>query len=108
MKFIMTMILTAFISFAYGANNTEKVNIAVTDNGFEPSQIKVRPGSNVELEVIRKTNETCATEISIPSKNIKQTLPLNKPVNIKLGQLKKGEIKFSCGMDMITGVINVH
>lgn len=102
------MVLTTFISFAYGANSTEKVNINVTDNGFEPSQIKVKPGSDVELEVTRKTNETCATEISIPSKGIKKSLPLNKTVNIKLGQLKKGEVKFSCGMDMISGVINIQ
>jgi len=108
MKFILTMFLTTFISFAYGANGTEKINISVTDNGFEPSQIKVKPGTAVELYIVRKTNETCATEISIPSKSIKKALPLNKSVNIKLGQLKKGEIKFSCGMDMVSGVINVE
>lgn len=108
MKFILPMVLSALINFAYGANEIQKVNVTVTNKGFEPSQIKTLQGIEVELEVIRKTNETCATEIIIPSKNIKKELPLNKTVNIKLGKLKKGEITFSCGMDMISGVINVQ
>jgi len=83
------------------------VDLQVTEKGFEPSSVDVKPGVPVVLKVTRKTDSTCATQIKIQSKNIKKDLPLNKPVTIALGKLDKGEIRFGCGMDMITGQIFV-
>ena len=79
------------------------VELQVTEKGFEPSSIDVKPGVPVVLKVTRKTDSTCATQIKIKSKNIKKDLPLNKPVTIALGKLDKGEIRFACGMDMESG-----
>lgn len=84
-----------------------KVQLAVTESGFEPKSIDVKPGSDVVLEVTRKTDVTCSTQIQIPAKKIKKDLPLNKPVTIALGRLEKGEIRFACGMDMDSGQILV-
>ena len=53
----------------------------------------------------RKTDQTCATQIKITEKNIKKDLPLNKEVSIDIGTLQKGDIRFACGMDMVTGHI---
>jgi plastocyanin domain-containing protein len=58
---------------------------------------------------IRKNNRlTCATEIKIKEKKINTKLPLNKEVSVDVGVLSKGDIKFACGMDMITGHIIVE
>jgi len=84
------------------------VELQVTEKGFEPSSVDVKPGVPVVLKVTRKTDSTCATQIKIQSKNIKKDLPLNKPITIALGKLEKGEIRFGCGMDMITGNIVVR
>jgi plastocyanin domain-containing protein len=86
----------------------QDIELQVTEKGFEPSQIDVKPGTAVTLKVTRKTDSTCATAISIPSKKIKKDLPLNKTVNVDLGKLEKGEIRFACGMDMVSGQIIVH
>lgn len=91
-----------------GSVYASTININVTDKGFEPSNIKVSTKENVILAITRKTDETCATEISIPSRKIRKLLPLNKLVTIDLGKLKKGDLNFSCGMDMTSGVINVQ
>ncbi|MGE3681023.1 MAG: cupredoxin domain-containing protein [Bdellovibrionales bacterium] len=79
------------------------VDLAVTESGFEPKSIDVKPGSDVVLNVTRKTDTTCAKQIQVPSKNVKVDLPLNKPVTVALGKLEKGEIKFGCGMSMMEG-----
>ncbi len=86
----------------------QDVDLQVTEKGFEPSQIDVKPGTSVTLKVTRKTDSTCATSISIPSKNMKKDLPLNQTVNIDLGKLDKGEVRFACGMDMVSGHILIH
>lgn len=83
----------------------QNVNLSVTSKGFEPSEIKVKPGTHVVLKVTRKTDETCATEIQIKEKKIKEKLDKNKEVSIDLGTLKKGDIRFACGMDMVSGHI---
>lgn len=84
-------------------NMHKDVELSVTENGFEPSTVNVKPGSHVVLKITRKTDSTCAKEVQIPSKKIKTELPLNKTVSIEVGKLEKGEIRFGCGMNMMVG-----
>lgn len=84
------------------------VKIQVTDAGFVPAQIKVTPGSHVILKVTRTTDETCAKEILIKEKKINEKLAKDKEVTIDLGTLKNGDIRFACGMNMISGHIIVE
>ncbi len=107
MKKFLALMLFVTMSFSHAEEKSQIFNLTVTEEGFIPGTLNVKPGATVILNVIRKTNSTCATQIKVPSKNIKQDLPLNKVVKINLGKLEKGEVKFSCGMDMVTGVIFV-
>jgi plastocyanin domain-containing protein len=84
------------------------VQLQVTEKGFEPDHVTIKPGTKVTLMVTRKTDSTCGTAISIPSKKIKKDLPLNQTVSIDLGVLAKGELNFSCGMNMLRGQIIVQ
>jgi hypothetical protein len=82
--------------------------ITVDNMGFSPDFLSVQQGSDVTLVVTRKTDQTCAKEIVIPSLDIRKELPLDQPVEIVLSPDKKGNIRFACGMDMFTGVIRVE
>lgn len=62
----------------------------VTENGYEPSTLKVKAGSPVTLKITRKTNATCAREITIPTQKLRVDLPLDKEVIVKVDSLKKG------------------
>lgn len=93
---------------AGGKDKEEVVKIQVTENGFEPSNIKVKAGSHVILQVTRATDATCATQIQVKDKKIKQDLPLNKEVVVDLGTVKKGDVLFACGMNMITGHVTAE
>ena len=84
------------------------VKIRVTEKGFEPSQIDLKPGTPVTLQITRMTDVTCAKKIQIPSLKIVKDLPLHQKVIIQLGKLEKGQIRFGCMMDlMIDGQITV-
>lgn len=111
MKLLIASLLALSFAHAGIAASTSKsqvVELQVTEKGFEPSSIDVKPGTAVTLKVTRITDATCATAIKIPSKKIKKELPLNKAVTINLGKLEKGEIRFACGMDMLGGKILVQ
>ncbi len=88
----------------------EKVEIAITDKGFEPSTIEVKKGEPVELVFTRKTDQTCIKEVVLDtgSKKIEKPLPLNKPVAIKTKFTKAGENKYACKMDMFKGTVKVQ
>lgn len=100
------LILVAAIGMLQAAHAKEAVKtvtMQVTENGFEPNEIKVKAGTPVILKITRKTDSTCATQIQVKEKKIKKNLPLNKEVSVDLGTLAKGDIRFACGMDMISG-----
>jgi plastocyanin domain-containing protein len=90
-------------TWAAEATKEEVINIEVTEDGFQPKSINVKPNVPVTLKIIRKTDSTCSTQITIPSMKIKKELPLNQPVIVAIGKLEKGEIRFGCGMNMMDG-----
>ena len=83
------------------------IEMAVTEDGFVPAKIKASKGEKLRLVITRKTERTCATEIVIKDHGINQPLPLHKTVMVEVTPKKSGEIRYACGMDMITGVIFV-
>lgn len=102
--FVVLLTTTALMAKDNAQQTAQQtLDLLVTENGFEPSRINVKPATKVTLKVTRKTDSTCATQIQVPSLKIKKDLPLNETVSIELGKLKKGEIRFGCGMNMMVG-----
>jgi plastocyanin domain-containing protein len=89
------------------ASPDQRVGIRVTARGFEPATIRLKAGVPIVLIVTRTTDRTCATELAIPSRKIRQALPLQRAVEIPLGPEKAGRLRFACGMDMISGTLVV-
>ena len=85
---------------------TYRVEVTVTEKGFEPGEIKVPHGRSVTLVITRKTDKTCATDVSIAGQV--KDLPLDKPVEIPLSFDKPGTVTFACSMNMIKGTIVVQ
>ena len=70
-------------------------------------KLEVTGEGSVRLEVTRKTDRTCATELVMKEKNIRLELPLNTTVTADFTPDKAGQLRYACGMDMISGVIVV-
>ena len=85
-----------------------RVELAVTERGFEPSEVQAKKGIPLTLVVTRKTDATCAKEIVIADQNIRKDLPLNQAVELTFTPGNSGEIRYVCGMDMIAGKIVVQ
>jgi len=81
-----------------------EIQVAVTEKGFEPSEIHVKKGEKVVLAITRKTEITCATDVVIGDGATPTPLPLNQTVLVPLGQVN-GPTTFSCGMHMYTGTV---
>lgn len=81
--------------------------IAVTEDGFQPSRVKIKKGEKVRLLVTRKTDSTCAKEIVVKQHAIEQKLPLNETVAVEFTPARSGEVRYACGMDHVSGVLFV-
>jgi plastocyanin domain-containing protein len=82
--------------------------MSVTDQGFEPTDIKLKKGAPVTLLITRKTDETCAKEIVIDEYNIHTKLPLNQAVAVSFTPNKSGKLHYGCGMNkMVGGVLSI-
>ena len=74
-----------------------KVEIKVTENGFEPKEVKVKKGQPVTLSFLRTTDRTCIKAIDIPAEKVKNfQLPLDKAVSLTITPAKAGVEPFHC------------
>lgn len=96
------------IGATLAAGQPKTIELAVTRRGFEPARVKVKKGEPLRLVVTRKTEDTCAKEIVIPSENITAELPLDKSVTLTFTPKRSGEIRYACGMNMVSGVLEVQ
>lgn len=87
-----------------------KIEIKVTDAGFEPRQVKVKKGEPVTLVFTRTTDRTCITAVDIPDEKVQGLeLPLNKPVSVTITPRKSGVEPFHCtAMGMGNGKLVVQ
>ena len=95
---------------AKAKKGSEKLEVAITDKGFEPDKLEVKKGQPVELVFTRKTDKTCIKEVILDTgtAKIQKPLPLNKPVVIKTKFTKAGDLKYACNMNMFSGTVTVQ
>ena len=103
-------LLAACIISVYAAES-RRIDISVTEMGFSPDKIAVKKDEAISLVFTRKTDKTCAKDVIIhvnDKEKIEKVLPLNTPVTVETKFSKPGDIRFACGMNMVSGVIQVQ
>lgn len=88
--------------------NVQEAQVKVTDSGFEPERLVLKPGTPARITFTRTSDKTCATAVEFASLKMRRELPLNQPVTIQFTPDKRGEIAFVCGMNMLKGTIVVE
>jgi plastocyanin domain-containing protein len=86
----------------------QRVTVALTEKGYEPTSLKLRRGVPAQVTFIRKVSATCGTQIVVAEYDIKRDLPLNEPVLVEFTPKKIGTYAFTCGMGMLRGSLIVR
>lgn len=86
----------------------QRVSVEITNMGYEPGSLQLKRGVPAQITFLRKTDQTCATEVVFPDQGIYRDLPLNKLVVVSFTPKKAGEFKFTCGMNMHRGKLIVR
>jgi plastocyanin domain-containing protein len=75
----------------------KKIEIKVTDAGFEPREVQVKKGVPVTLSFLRTTDRTCIKAVDIPAEKVTNfQLPLDKAVALTITPAKAGVEVFHC------------
>jgi plastocyanin domain-containing protein len=93
------------------AAKSKTVEVKVTENGFEPKDLKLKQGEAVTLVFTRTTDSTCIKAIEIPDENVHNLqLPLNKAVSVTITPKKKGatEAFYCSAMSMGDGKLVIE
>lgn len=88
-----------------------RLDITVTDKGFEPEEVKVPAGKPVTLVFTRKTEQTCIKDVVLTmadGNKVQKQLPLDTAVEIAATFPTAGKLTYACGMDMMKGQIAVQ
>lgn len=87
-----------------GADGVRSVPIEVRTEGYAPDRIPGKPGEKLKLVFTRKVDGACFEELKTPDGKL-IPLPKDKPVEVPVTVPQEGEVKFACGMDMLSGVV---
>jgi sulfite exporter TauE/SafE len=88
-------------------DNIQVVTIAARGNGYAPRYVRVQSGLPIRLRLVTNQNYSCSNSFVIPSLGVRRMLPNSGETLIDLPPQKAGNIAFSCGMGMYTGMIVV-
>ncbi len=91
-----------------GNPKLQTATIEIRRDGYQPSSLRLRRGVPTRLTFVRRTEQTCATEVVFSDYGIRRELPLNSAVTIDFMPNKKGTFTFACGMNMLRGKLIVQ
>lgn len=77
----------------------------VVEGGYNPEAVVIPKGKTTKLNFIRKDSSGCLEEVVLGDLKVRKYLPLNETVTVEITPQKKGEFKYSCGMNMYHGKI---
>lgn len=84
---------------------SQRFSIAIGEFGYEPTAISAKAGVPIMLTVAQ--GDGCAAGFLIPQLDVALDNS-SGPVSADLGILQPGEYRFTCGMDMVSGLLMVR
>lgn len=90
---------------AASSPEVQRIDIAIGVAGYEPSTVSAKAGIPIDLTVAK--GEGCAAGFLMPSQGI-QLDNSAAAATVSLGALSPGDYRFTCGMEMVEGVLQVR
>ena len=82
------------------------LELRVTNNGYQPTQLKAPAGKAIQLNLVTSKTYSCARAFTIPSLNIAVLAPETGSAKVEIPAQKAGtRLGFTCSMGMYSGEI---
>lgn len=90
---------------AVGPVGAQQLVIGVRSTSYSPARLRAAAGAPTTLLLKTAGTEGCTRAFVIPSLGIQKILPATGETRIDLGELPRGDLRFTCSMGMYSGVI---
>lgn len=87
--------------------NSQAANITIESGGYNPTNIAIKAGSQVTLNIKNTGGTGCTQTFTIPKLGIQKTVPVGTSDTITFTAPTTGELAFMCSMGMFRGKFNI-
>ncbi|HEV8355766.1 MAG TPA: cupredoxin domain-containing protein [Gemmatimonadales bacterium] len=98
---------TATAAARGGADGVQEVTVVV-QGGYEPREVRVRPGGPVRIVFDRRETSGCTEDVVFPDFGIRRFLPPERKTVVEITPPAPGSYEFTCGMGMFRGKVIVE
>jgi sulfite exporter TauE/SafE/copper chaperone CopZ len=102
-----TQVLSANTTTEEDSAGYQIIHMSVDTTGYVPNIFTVKAGQPVKWEIEGKTNFGCQTSLVAPKLGVNKFISLGQNEPITFTPQEKGDINFSCEMNMYRGTIHV-
>ena len=85
----------------------QEVHIVVR-GGYNPSVIRARTGVPLRIVFDRQEEGDCSSNVVFPELGLRRFLPPFAATTVEFTPIRSGPYEFSCGMNMIHGIVQVE
>ncbi len=85
----------------------QEITIDISSQGYRPSNLTVKQGVPIRLNLRSENAFSCASAFRIPSLGVVANLQPNETKTIEIPAQATGQLAFTCSMGMYNGVIKV-
>ena len=90
-----------------GGTAVQEVVVRAEPSAYTPNRVQFRVGQPARLRVVTGERVGCTSVFTIPTLGIEGALPRNGEGTFDIPTNKPGKIRFTCGMGMYSGTIEV-
>ncbi len=83
------------------------VRISISASGYTPARVELRQGQPAVLAFTRPHAGNCGGTVVIPGLGIRRDVPVGRTVLVRFTPRDPGNLPFTCGMGMLSGLIVV-
>lgn len=92
---------------APGGAAVQEVIVRAEPRAYRPSRVQFKVGEPARLRVATGQQVGCTSVFTIPGLGIERALPRNSEATFDIPTDKPGKVRFTCGMGMYSGTIEV-
>jgi Cu+-exporting ATPase len=89
-----------------GSAGAQEVTVVVS-GGYRPDVVVAKKGVPLRITFDRREDSPCSDEVVLPEFHVRRRLPPFARTEITVVPERTGEFPFSCGMNMLHGMIRV-
>lgn len=80
----------------------------LVERGYHPRELDVPAGVPLRVTFERREQSACSRDVVFPGLGLRRGLPYGERVALELPALAPGDYSFTCGMNMLRGVLRVR